>query len=101
MATVTINYDARNKNITSLLKVIMNLGATSVKKTRKTGIEEALNDVKNGRVYEAKDAESLINKCNEDFEFTPLVKSLSGVIKLPDDFDYKTEYGNYLLQKYK
>ncbi|VAW26589.1 hypothetical protein MNBD_BACTEROID06-464 [hydrothermal vent metagenome] len=32
---------------------------------------------------------------------TPLVESLSGVINLPSDFDYKKEYGNYLTEKYK
>jgi len=63
MATLTINYDARNKNITTLLGVIMNLGATSVNMTYKTGIEEALEDVKKGRIYAAKDAKSLISQC--------------------------------------
>ena len=37
----------------------------------------------------------------DDVEITPLVKSLCGVIKLPQDFDYKTEYQEYLTQKYK
>jgi hypothetical protein len=32
---------------------------------------------------------------------TPLVESLSGVIDLPSDFDYKKEYGDYLTEKYK
>jgi hypothetical protein len=32
---------------------------------------------------------------------TPLVESLSGVIDLPVDFDYKKEYGDYLAEKYK
>jgi hypothetical protein len=33
-------------------------------------------------------------------EITPLVKSLSGVIRLPKNFDYKKEYGKYLEHKY-
>lgn len=38
---------------------------------------------------------------NEDpDEITPLVKSLSGVVKL-DNSDYKSEYGSYLSEKYK
>ncbi|MDR1170962.1 MAG: DUF6364 family protein [Bacteroidales bacterium] len=37
----------------------------------------------------------------KDTEITPLVKSLSGVIELSPEFDYKTEYGNHLLEKYK
>ncbi len=32
---------------------------------------------------------------------TPLVESLSGVIELPSDFDYKKEYSDYLTDKYK
>ena len=32
---------------------------------------------------------------------TPLVESLSGVIDLPDDFDYRKEYGEHLNEKYK
>ena len=63
MATLTINYDARNKNITKLLEEIMSFGATLVYKTKKTGIDEALEDVKNGRIYAAKDAKSLIKQC--------------------------------------
>ena len=63
MATLTINYDTHNTNITRLLEVVMNLGATPVHKTYKTGIDEALDDVKNGRIYAAKDAKSLIQQC--------------------------------------
>jgi hypothetical protein len=32
---------------------------------------------------------------------TPLVESLSGVIDLPRDFDYKKEYREYLAEKHK
>lgn len=32
---------------------------------------------------------------------TPLVESLSGVIDLPSDFDYKKEYADFLTKKYK
>lgn len=32
---------------------------------------------------------------------TPLVASLSGVISLPSDFDYKTEYRDFIMEKYK
>ncbi|TDN94994.1 hypothetical protein DET49_10360 [Salegentibacter sp. 24] len=34
-------------------------------------------------------------------EVTPLVKSLSGVISIDDDFDVKDEYTQYLIEKYK
>ena len=35
-----------------------------------------------------------------EIEITPLVKSLSGVITLPDDYDYKKDYSDYLTGKY-
>jgi hypothetical protein len=33
-------------------------------------------------------------------EVTPLVKSLSGVVNLPKNFDYKKEYKKHLSNKY-
>ena len=36
----------------------------------------------------------------QDEEISPLVKSLSGLISLPDDFDFKTDYTDYLSKKY-
>ena len=38
---------------------------------------------------------------NKNFEITPLVKGLSGVISLPKDFDFKKERQKYLEAKYK
>jgi len=34
-------------------------------------------------------------------EITPLVRSLSGVIKIEDNYDYKESYKDFLIQKYK
>jgi len=36
----------------------------------------------------------------KNVEFTPLVKSLSGVVELPSDLDIRDEYTNYLIEKY-
>ena len=44
---------------------------------------------------------SLISKKSREIEITPLVKSLSGVIELDKDFDYKSSYTEYLIKKYK
>ncbi len=38
---------------------------------------------------------------NEEVEITPLIKSLSGIIDVPDDFDYKKEYREYIEKKYQ
>lgn len=40
-------------------------------------------------------------KENDKVAITPLVESLIGVINLPDGFDYKEEYHDYLDKKYK
>ncbi len=47
--------------------------------------------------------DSLTQGTKEDrqISITPLVESLSGVIDLPVDFDYRKEYGEYLIEKYK
>ena len=41
------------------------------------------------------------NNHNDKLSITPLVESLSGVINLAPDFDYKKEYADYLTEKYK
>jgi len=47
MATITLNYDVRNKQAKQMIEIIQSLGLATRKKT---GLEEALEDVANGRV---------------------------------------------------
>lgn len=65
MATynITINEKTRSgKKLVALLESLSEVVAfTEVKK--KKGIDEALDDIKNGRVFEAEDAKDLIDKC--------------------------------------
>ncbi|MBP2832562.1 hypothetical protein J8281_10235 [Aquimarina sp. U1-2] len=44
---------------------------------------------------------TLTKETKKKSEITPLVKSLSGVIELPSDFDEKEAYYGYLMDKYK
>jgi hypothetical protein len=44
--------------------------------------------------------DSVTKPDSDDIEITPLVKSLSGVVSLPDDYDYKKERTEYLIRKY-
>jgi len=44
---------------------------------------------------------SLISQKSKDIDISPFVESLSGVIELDKDFDYKQEYTDYLIEKYK
>lgn len=44
---------------------------------------------------------SLIENKPEYIKITPLVESLSGVVDIPHDFDFKNDYTDYLLDKYQ
>ena len=60
MATITLKYDARNAIARKTIDYILSLGV--FKKEKMSGIEEALLDVKEGRVYKAQSVEDLIKK---------------------------------------
>ena len=47
MATITLEYDVRNKQAKQMIDIIQTLGLA---KRKKTGLEEALEDVANGRL---------------------------------------------------
>jgi macrodomain Ter protein organizer (MatP/YcbG family) len=40
------------------------------------------------------------NEENAQEKITPLVRSLSGIIDLPNDYDHKKDYTDYLAKKY-
>ena len=44
---------------------------------------------------------SLVKKERDDIQITPLVESLSGVISLEKDYDFKKEYSEHLAKKHK
>lgn len=70
-------------------------------------IERAKIYARNHKISLSKMIESYLDsvtrqkKEGEKTSITPLVESLSGVIELPADYDYKKEYRNYLEEKYK
>jgi hypothetical protein len=45
--------------------------------------------------------DSVTQQKSKNIEITPLVKSLSGVIKVDADHDFKKDYSDYLSKKYK
>jgi hypothetical protein len=45
--------------------------------------------------------QKLTESKEEKEKITPLVKSLSGIIDLPQDFDHKKDYSDFLVKKYK
>lgn len=68
-------------------------------------IERAKVYARNHKVSLSRMIESYLDNITKQKEeetvITPLVESLSGVIDLPADFDYKKEYDDYLSEKYK
>ena len=70
-------------------------------------IERAKAYAKSQRISLSKMIESYLDSLTREkatenkISITPLVESLSGVINLPPDFDYKNEYADYLTEKYK
>ena len=70
-------------------------------------IERAKIYAKSQRISLSKMVESYLDSLTREkhtgnkISITPLVESLSGVINLPPDFDYKKEYADYLTEKYK
>ncbi len=45
--------------------------------------------------------QSIAENRTKELEITPLVKSLSGVIELPTNFNIRDEYTSYLIEKYR
>ena len=69
-------------------------------------IEKAKKFAKSNNTSLSKMIEAYFNALtspeNEDeLKTTPLVKSLSGLIDLPEDFDYKVSRSKHLLKKHK
>jgi hypothetical protein len=61
MATLIIEYDARNKFARKTIDYILSLGIFKVKHSS-SGIDEALKDVKEGRVYKAESVDDMFKK---------------------------------------
>ena len=70
-------------------------------------IERAKVYAKKQRISLSKMIESYLDSLTreksteQETEITPFIESLSGVIDLPADFDYKKEYRDYITEKYQ
>jgi hypothetical protein len=70
-----------------------------------TVIEKAKTYAKSNNISLSKLIESylttLTKRKRNETNITPLVESLSGVIRLDENFDVKNAYAEYLIEKYK
>ena len=75
-------------------------------KLQQTIIERAKDYAKAHNTSLSKLIENYLNRVTQDTKgdkekITPLVKSLSGIIKLPKGHDHKKDYADFLTGKYK
>ena len=61
--TVSIEDVSKLEQIKQAISLIRGFSSVTLKRQRKTGMDRAIEDLKNGRVYEAKSVEDLINQC--------------------------------------
>jgi len=73
-------------------------------KLDQTIIEKAKKYAKSKNISLSRIIESYLNAITRDEiqneEISPLVRSLSGIIEIPDKFDFKKDYTDHLLNKY-
>ena len=62
MATITVQYDARNVAFEHLIQLIIKLGGKITKVEKKSGLDEAMDDIKAGRVHKAKDVKDMMKQ---------------------------------------
>lgn len=78
-------------------KLTLRLNKRVIEKAKKYAHNQRISLSKMVEMY----FESLTASQKKEEESTPLVESLSGVIDLDPNFDYKKDYTNYLTEKYK
>lgn len=61
MATIVLKYDARNPKARKTIETVLASGLFE----RKTGLDEAIEDVKSGKIYSAKSVKDLISQCTQ------------------------------------
>lgn len=78
-------------------KLTLSLNATVIDRAKSYASEQGTSLSKMIENY----LSLITNKEEKEIELTPLVEELSGIVQLQDDFDFKAEYADYLIDKYK
>ena len=61
--TVSIEDVSMLDQIRQAISMLRGVSSVSLKRQTKTGMDRAIDDIKNGRVYEADSVEDLIKQC--------------------------------------
>ena len=79
-------------------KLTLKLNQQIIEKAKKYASDKKLSL---SRIIESY-LQSLTSEDNkDDFEISPFIKSIATGNKIPTDLDYKNEYSDYLIEKYK
>jgi hypothetical protein len=75
-------------------------------KLNKTVIEKAKEYASNKKMSLSRIIEAYLQTLtsemgDSEFEISPFIKSIATGVEIPDDLDYKKEYSDYLMEKYK
>lgn len=87
--------------MTSDVKLTLKLNEESIQRAKEYAAKKGISLSK--LIENFFDSITLANNLESpknDF-YSPLVKELSGIIKINDDLDVKDDYENYLMQKYE
>ncbi len=61
--TVSVEDVSMLDQIRQAISMVRGVSSVSLKRQTKTGMDRAIDDIKNGRVYEADSVEDLIKQC--------------------------------------
>lgn len=69
MATITLNYDARNPFAVSMVEALIKSNAFQItadtsKPKRKSSIEVSLQEAKDGKIFKAESVDDLFKQCD-------------------------------------
>lgn len=75
-------------------------------KLNKSVIEKAKEYASNKKISLSRIIEAYLQSLtseieNSEFEISPFVRSIATGVKIPTDLDYKKDYSDYLMEKYK
>ena len=79
-------------------KLTLNLDQEVIARAKKYAAEKKISL---SRMVEYYLKSLTVEENNDDFEISPFVKSISTGKSIPADVDYKKEYSDYLIEKYK
>ncbi len=78
-------------------KLTLRLNKEVIEEAKKYALSQNISMSKMIETY----LKSIVKSRNQKITITPLVESISGIIQLDEDIDYKKDYNSFLKEKYK